>query len=106
MYEWYAVKRGRYPGVYGSWDEANEQIHGYSNNCWKGFDDWQQAEDFVNGGARTGEADNLANHALNYGGWEGLKDAEGNYWTYNDLCIHIQVASRYPESEEDDAFAW
>ena len=31
---------------------------------------------------------------------------QGNYWTYNDLCDHVQVASRYPESEEDDAFAW
>ena len=30
MYEWYAVKRGRYPGVYGSWDEANEQVRNLS----------------------------------------------------------------------------
>ena len=31
---------------------------------------------------------------------------QGNCWTYNDLCNHVQVANRYPEFEEDDAFAW
>ena len=31
---------------------------------------------------------------------------QGNVWTYNELCKANQVFLRYPESEEDDAFAW
>ena len=31
---------------------------------------------------------------------------QGNVWTYNELCEANQVGLRYPESEEDDAFAW
>ena len=28
MHEYYAVKRGHHPGVYGNWEEAHNQVRG------------------------------------------------------------------------------
>lgn len=47
--KYYAVKKGRQPGVYTSWDACQEQIKGYSNASFKSFTDKAQAQAFVNG---------------------------------------------------------
>ena len=42
-YEWYIVYKGREPGIYDNWEEANAQVCGYSGNCYKGFHSYAQA---------------------------------------------------------------
>ena len=39
----YVVWEGRNPGIYFSWKECKEQVSGYSNNCYKGFDSYEEA---------------------------------------------------------------
>ena len=34
----YAVYRGRRPGVYSSWRSCQEQVNGYSHNSYEGFE--------------------------------------------------------------------
>ena len=34
---WYVVFRGRKPGVYSDWQSCNEQVCGFSNNCYQGY---------------------------------------------------------------------
>ncbi|EED15006.1 ribonuclease H, putative [Talaromyces stipitatus ATCC 10500] len=43
----YGVQRGRVPGVYSNWAEAQEQIKGYTRPRYKKFDTRQEAEEFV-----------------------------------------------------------
>ncbi|WVZ57764.1 hypothetical protein U9M48_008109 [Paspalum notatum var. saurae] len=40
---WYAVFRGRKPGVYAEWSNCNEQVTGFPNNCYKGYQTRQEA---------------------------------------------------------------
>lgn len=49
MAKYYGVKNGKIPGVYDSWDECKEQVHGYSNAVYKSFNDKDQAMEFVYG---------------------------------------------------------
>lgn len=45
--KFYAVKNGRVPGVYNTWDECKKQIHGYGGAVYKSFSDMGEALDFV-----------------------------------------------------------
>ena len=48
---YYAVHKGREPGVYSSWTDVNEQVSGFSNAKFKRFSSLENAEIFV----KTGE---------------------------------------------------
>ena len=43
----YGVRRGRCPGVYHSWPEAEAQIKGFKGAQFKGFKTLAEAESFV-----------------------------------------------------------
>lgn len=45
--KYYAVKVGRIPGIYQTWDEAKEQVNGYSGAIFKSFATLQEAEQFI-----------------------------------------------------------
>lgn len=49
----YAVKKGRQPGVYNSWDECSEQVKGYSGAVYKKFKVESDAQAFVSGEANS-----------------------------------------------------
>jgi len=42
-------KAGRIPGIYQTWDEAQEQINRYSGAIYKSFTTLQEAEQFILG---------------------------------------------------------
>ncbi|XLR43270.1 hypothetical protein HN51_027310 [Arachis hypogaea] len=44
----YVVWKGREPGIYKSWDDANAQVNGYSRNSFKGFDSYPEAKEAYN----------------------------------------------------------
>lgn len=45
--KYYAVKVGRIPGIYQTWDETKEQINGYSGAVYKRFITLHDAEQFI-----------------------------------------------------------
>lgn len=45
----YAVRSGRTPGIYRSWEECKDQVEGYAGGEYKGFATQQEAEDFMRG---------------------------------------------------------
>lgn len=52
---YYAVRAGRKPGVYRSWEECEKQVSGFSNACFKGFDSYNDAVAFVGDAAASNE---------------------------------------------------
>lgn len=46
---YYAVKIGKRPGIYRSWDRCQEQIKGYSGSVFKKFDNKKDAEEWKEG---------------------------------------------------------
>lgn len=45
--KYYAVVRGRKPGIYHSWEECNAQVHQFPNEQYKSFSTYQEAELFM-----------------------------------------------------------
>lgn len=43
---WYAVLKGRQPGLYGTWDECKAQVHQYPGCIYQGFFSFEEAADW------------------------------------------------------------
>ncbi len=48
-HSYYAVRVGRCPGIYRTWAEAKQQVHGYSGADHKRFDTLGEAQAFMTG---------------------------------------------------------
>lgn len=46
--KYYAIKKGRKPGIYRSWPEAQKEVMGFSGAQYKSFTSEQEAKDFIN----------------------------------------------------------
>lgn len=51
--KFYAVKVGRQPGIYNTWDECKKQIDGYSGSKYKSFTNLDDAKAYLNGKTST-----------------------------------------------------
>ena len=47
MAKFYAVKEGKKPGIYHTWDECKEQVNGYSGAVYKSFTNEEEAKAFL-----------------------------------------------------------
>ena len=47
--KYYAVKKGRNPGIYTSWDSCLEEVKGYSGAIYKSFKTLDEANEFMTG---------------------------------------------------------
>ncbi|WP_099951110.1 viroplasmin family protein [Ezakiella peruensis] len=45
--KYYAIKNGRTPGIYTSWDQAKAQVHGYKGAVYKSFKTKEEAENYM-----------------------------------------------------------
>ncbi|ROV95537.1 hypothetical protein VSDG_05340 [Cytospora chrysosperma] len=50
QWAWYAVQKGRQPGLYRTWDECAAQVKGFASARFKGFNTREGAESYVRGG--------------------------------------------------------
>lgn len=46
--KYYAVRKGKVPGIYTSWDECKIQVHGFKGAIYKSFTNLKDAEKFLN----------------------------------------------------------
>ena len=53
----YAVKNGKNPGIYKTWDECRAQVEGFSGALYKGFTTRTEAERYLNGNSAPTEQD-------------------------------------------------
>ena len=54
---YYAVRIGKTPGIYKTWEECKAQVIGYKGAIYKGFAEKQDAEDFLRGGLSASSTD-------------------------------------------------
>lgn len=47
MKKFYAVRQGKIPGIYDTWDECKKQVNGYKNAEFKGFDNIDEAKNYI-----------------------------------------------------------
>ena len=54
--KFYAVRKGKVPGIYSSWDACKRMVDGYPGASYKSFKSKKEAEDFVAGGASVAQS--------------------------------------------------
>ena len=54
-YNFYAVKRGREPGIYDNWDECRRNVQGFPRSFYKGFKTQEEAQEFLDDESLTGD---------------------------------------------------
>lgn len=72
--KYYAVKAGKTPGVYETWDACKAQVHGFPGAIYKSFPTKKEAEDFVNGMQSDAEE-----HAVSQPELEVIAYVDGSY---------------------------
>ncbi len=45
--KYYAVRKGRVPGIYRTWDDCKAQVHGFKEAAYKSFSSWEEADAFM-----------------------------------------------------------
>lgn len=65
MMKYYAVKKGKTPGVYTTWDACSEQVTGYPGAICKSFKSLEEADAFIHG-TKTKKSNEGARHADAY----------------------------------------
>lgn len=72
--KYYAVKAGKTPGVYETWDACKAQVHGFPGAIYKSFPTKKEAEYFVNGMQSDAEE-----HAVSQPESEVIAYVDGSY---------------------------
>ena len=54
---YYAVRVGKHPGIYGTWDECNAEVNGYPGAQFKKFKTEEEAKAFIQGEAPDTQSD-------------------------------------------------
>lgn len=93
--KYYAVKKGKNPGIYTSWEECQNEVLGFSGAIYKSFENYDDAVDFIN----SNQKQNLENIAY----IDGSYDAKtGNYSFGGVLLVEgkeLHFKKAYPADE-------
>lgn len=98
----YAVKEGRTPGVYETWEKCREQISGFSGAVFKGFATAKEADAFVRGEDLEFEM-HEDTQAVAY--VDGSYDSASNSFSYGMVFFHNGQELHFSEKYDDSALA-
>ncbi|NLY20494.1 MAG: reverse transcriptase-like protein [Tissierellia bacterium] len=103
---YYAVKKGRKPGIYGTWAECETQVKGFSGAVYKKFNNLKEAESFIDGVEKNTEAKSedieiLPGEMIAY--VDGSYDINDMSYSYGGVLItseeEIEISKRYIADE-------
>ena len=57
MAKFYAVRKGKVPGIYATWSDCESNVKGFAGAEYKSFSDELQAQNYMNGSIKNNEAD-------------------------------------------------
>lgn len=82
--KYYAVKIGRTPGIYRTWDECRQMVDGFPNASYKSFLTLEEAEAFVGDSPQKADAEKLDAYAFVDGSFNSATGVYG----YGGFLIH------------------
>lgn len=77
--KYYAVKKGKTPGIYLTWEDCRSQISGFSGAVYKGFATIEEAGDFLQTGAQESAVQNDKESMPVTGEGEAVAYVDGSY---------------------------
>ncbi len=104
----YAVKVGKVPGIYKTWDECKENTSGFSGAVYKGFEKYEEAQQFMD---MDGQAtwDGGLNLPKIYAFTDGSFNSKtkvygfGGFLHYSDTEPDIEIRGHANDSEEAES---
>lgn len=103
--KYYAVKIGKKPGIYRSWDICKNMVHGYPGAVYKSFPTMEEAKNFIGDAVvqeDTGTADKLP--AI-YAFVDGSYNVATKVYGYGGFLIHDGVKEVLQGAGEDEEMA-
>lgn len=83
MKKYYAVKKGRTPGIYETWEECKREVTGFKGAQYKKFGTIEEAEEFLKEGEKISISD--SNALISY--VDGSFDKEDGSYSYGAIFI-------------------
>lgn len=100
MKKYYAVRKGKQPGIYETWDACKEQVSGYSGAEYKSFTKLQEAENFIHiQPTKAVSEDGLVAYV------DGSFNSKTQEYGYGCVCIeHQKVIQEISGKGSDSAY--
>ena len=97
----YAVLKGRRPGIYHTWTQCQEQIHGFSGAQYKSFPTLAQAAAYMNGGKSGQDAggEEVRTEAAAY--VDGSYQAETGKFSCGVVFFHKGIEEHFSQLYDD-----
>ncbi len=94
---WYVVWAGHNPGIYDDWADAREQVEGFPQARYKGFDSAEEATEAYRGGLRSergelgrllaGAGDNSKKPTQPDNNWRRFPEVDTTAWAVDASCL-------------------
>ncbi|MCQ4923281.1 ribonuclease H family protein [Tissierella carlieri] len=104
---YYAVRKGKTPGIYETWGKCEEQVKGYSGAEYKKFPTYEEALSFIDGGNEEiellDENQLKENEAIAY--VDGSFDIRNSTYSYGVVFITLDGKETYSGREDNEGLA-
>lgn len=94
--KYYAVKKGKVPGIYFNWNDCKKMVDGYPGAVYKSFKTLQEAEEFVNGAGTTGA--NISNGGRKKTVFDNLNDTNSSNDTIKTVDTYAFVDGSFNQA--------
>lgn len=85
--KYYAVRKGKTPGVYNSWDMCKRMVDGYPGAVYKSFKSRQEAEEYVGGVGNCASEDAQGAPATNYAFVDGSFNVTTSVYGFGGFLV-------------------
>lgn len=99
--KYYAVKQGKKPGIYSTWEECKAQVHGFPGAIYKKFEDEALAKAFISGEQAVPKIN--PNDTVAY--VDGSYDVATHRFSYGAVIIHNKEEYELSEAFSDERWA-
>ncbi|MFS0688599.1 viroplasmin family protein [Sporosarcina sp. 179-K 8C2 HS] len=102
--KYYAVKQGKKTGIFTTWDECKQNVHGYPGAEYKSFTNKAEAENYLHGaqeddGVVKGQADEVDSEVVAY--VDGSFNEESNEFSYGAVIFYEGEQLQFNEKFND-----
>ncbi|GKQ43267.1 ribonuclease H [Companilactobacillus sp. RD055328] len=101
--KFYAIKKGKKPGIYTNWPEAKAQVTGFSGAVYKGFTSQAEAEEFMNSGMKEVKVSKDAIVVYTDGGSRNTGNVKGGHVNSHDKAAWAYVILDHGKQVGDSA---
>lgn len=102
--KFYAVKKGRDTGIFFTWEECEQKVHGFPGAQYKSFPTLEEAQDYIRGGGTKDISEISGEACIAY--VDGSFDQSRKAYSYGCILLHqgkrIEMSKAFFDGEDAD----